>query len=359
MSAQALESKEKRLCAAILANHAAAVERMLAEGGMDKPFAGQPGNRMPPLNFAAFHDRVRAVRVLISRGANIAGRGEYGDEVLHHAASGGYSCIPLLLAAGASVDAAGQDGRRPLHAAASNAKYGDKAARLLYEAGADPMARDDQGQTHLHIACQTQQRGVVAFLLQQQEVDLDQKDNQGLTPAAAFAGVIGQERDDEILAMLLDTREVDPTLPLSIECFYSPGMVGGSVASILLLEAGADADRATGQHGKESLVASLSQLFDHLYLRPKSSPIAPCRRALSWILSVDDATLEAALLPLPSSMGVEVESIEQLREARESRLSQLRGDAWKRRRHLCLDRALWRKPAATEPPTEAKAGAGE
>jgi Ankyrin repeats (3 copies)/Ankyrin repeat len=54
---------------------------------------------------------------------------------------------------------------------------------------------------------------------------------------------------------------------------------------------------------------------------------------------------------------------------RYARLSALREDAWKRRRHLCLDRALWKKPAAAtigsgeaaegEGAKEAKAGAGE
>jgi hypothetical protein len=45
-------------------------------------------------------------------------------------------------------------------------------------------------------------------------------------------------------------------------------------------------------------------------------------------------------------------------------MSLLREDAWKRRRHLCLSRALWRKPAV-EPKkaqgslTEAQAGAGQ
>jgi predicted transcriptional regulator len=98
--------------------------------------------------------------------------------------------------------------------------------------------------------------------------------------------------------------------------------------------------------------------------RNEHTPITLHRRTLRVLMSLPSAQGVLRGEPLPDEAAVP----EDLEKHREVRLSSLRADAWRRRRHLCIDRALWRKPAAAtekeeaaiaEGAKEAKAGAGE
>jgi hypothetical protein len=92
-----------------------------------------------------------------------------------------------------------------------------------------------------------------------------------------------------------------------------------------------------------------------LLLRP-TGPFAPSPRAWDLVLRSDrllvaDYARLAHLYPQPTTEGsIHLEyAIGKLKDvpdtSAEGRLVTIREAAWKRRRHLCIDRALWRKPA--------------
>ena len=84
---------------------------------------------------------VTAVKKLLSAGAGIDSKGEYGDTPLHRAARYGHANVAtLLLEAGAGIDSTRKDGDTPLHIAARRGKA--NVARLLLEAGADTTIKN-------------------------------------------------------------------------------------------------------------------------------------------------------------------------------------------------------------------------
>jgi ankyrin repeat protein len=77
--------------------------------------------------------------------------------------------------------------------------------------------------------------------------------------------------------------------------------------------------------------------------------IPPNRRALHWFLNTPVPAFSRFMAEYWKHARLPAGATEaQVREAKANRLKRLREDAWKRRRHLCLDRALWRKPAPAE-----------
>lgn len=101
-----------------------------------------------PLHLAAHFGQVKAVELLLNRGAD--GEAVSDNDLRLHpinvaAAEGHEVVVHLLLDHGADADATMAGGYRPLHAATHN----DSAAmvRLLVERGADPNARTDAGET--------------------------------------------------------------------------------------------------------------------------------------------------------------------------------------------------------------------
>ena len=70
------------------------------------------------LNWAAWFNRVAAIRFLLAHGADLEARNLTGFTALHHAAeAGSLEAVEALLAAGADPDAANTDGRRPAETA--------------------------------------------------------------------------------------------------------------------------------------------------------------------------------------------------------------------------------------------------
>ncbi|EUC33815.1 hypothetical protein COCCADRAFT_95045, partial [Bipolaris zeicola 26-R-13] len=86
-----------------------------------------------------------------------------GRTLLHIAANNGqYEIVEWLLSLGADPSVADKEGWMPLHLAAT----ADLAtAKLLYQAGADVHAYNNQGCTVLRIAASQGQREIVEWLL--------------------------------------------------------------------------------------------------------------------------------------------------------------------------------------------------
>lgn len=103
-----------------------------------------------PLMLAALHGLTDICRQLIQRGADV---NKPGWAPLHYAATHGHlEVMNLLLAQYAYIDAASPNGTTPLMMAA---RYGTPAAvKLLLEAGADPVLKNDLGLSAIDFAQQ-------------------------------------------------------------------------------------------------------------------------------------------------------------------------------------------------------------
>ncbi|KAL2843946.1 ankyrin repeat-containing domain protein [Aspergillus pseudoustus] len=158
--------------------------RVLAAEGADVDSQCRAGQT--PLAGAASNDQARAVRLLLRLGADPELRDEDGRSPLHLATQGGYAKgVRALLKHGRGrVDPNGLDGRGlpPLSLAVNNGS--EEIARLLLRGGASPEIRDNGGRTHLSNAAGFGYGGVFKTLLDARVVDIEARDDAGLTPLA-------------------------------------------------------------------------------------------------------------------------------------------------------------------------------
>jgi ankyrin repeat protein len=115
-----------------------------------------------PLMMAALKGHLEIARKLIARGADV---NKTGWTPLHYAATGGHlEIMELLLEQHAYIDAESPNGSTPLMMAAH---YGTAAAvKLLLEAGADPLLRNQLGLSAIDFAHRAS-RGEAAELIAQ------------------------------------------------------------------------------------------------------------------------------------------------------------------------------------------------
>jgi uncharacterized protein len=113
-----------------------------------------------PLMLAALKGLTELCQKLIARGADV---NKPGWAPLHYAATNGHLAVmSLLLDEHAYIDTASPNGTTPLMMAAH---YGTPAAvKLLLDAGADPMLKNDQGLTAMDFA-QSAERAEAAQML--------------------------------------------------------------------------------------------------------------------------------------------------------------------------------------------------
>ena len=107
-----------------------------------------------PLMFAALNGELELARLLISRGADV---NKPGWAPLHYAATRGHLAVMnLLLEQHAYIDASSPNGTTPLMMAAF---YGTPSAvKLLLEAGADPLLKNQQSMTAIDFAQRNQRQ---------------------------------------------------------------------------------------------------------------------------------------------------------------------------------------------------------
>jgi ankyrin repeat protein len=195
--------------------------------------AANPETGKTPLNEAAANGQVKAVRLLLSRGADAsladksgvtpldnAARLNYGEivsallpaqnaiaaDLLTNAVLEGQSDIArLLIEHGADVNARGKSGSTPLGEAALKGRV--ELARLLLEHGARVDAVNRFGSTPLHDAALSGNRAVVELLLAA-GAPVNARDREsGATPLYNAAS-LGHR---EIVALLL-SRGADPNI---------------------------------------------------------------------------------------------------------------------------------------------------
>lgn len=140
--------------------------------------------------------RDRIVQFLLSRGADVHAKDEYGNTAVHMAAGHDYKIVvDLLLKHGADIESKDSDGNTALlHATKSG--YEDMV-RLLVERGAEIESKDSNGTTALMIAA-GQGREDMVWLLLEQGAEIESEDSNGYT-ALMFAVEEGRQETVQIL----------------------------------------------------------------------------------------------------------------------------------------------------------------
>ena len=133
---------------------------------------------------------------LLSEGAQINGRDDYGNTPLHEAAiSRKEEMAKLLIRSGADIDAKGKYGKHPLHCAVTwhSGEVADieqrdvlrkSLAKVFFEEGADVNARNNNGETPLHTAVPAKGYRMLeaVLLLIATGADVNAADKDGQTP---------------------------------------------------------------------------------------------------------------------------------------------------------------------------------
>ncbi|MBW4599776.1 MAG: ankyrin repeat domain-containing protein [Calothrix sp. FI2-JRJ7] len=144
---------------------------------------------------AAIKNNYFGVELLISRGANVNTRDNYGDTPLHliserYSISNFRDMVSLLVKNGADINAKDNEGKTALHITVTyreNFYLAESTIKYLLNIGADINAKDVYGQTPLHIISKKSydyHAYHIAEILLKHGADINVKDNQGKTPLA-------------------------------------------------------------------------------------------------------------------------------------------------------------------------------
>jgi len=227
--------------AAFLLSHGAAADVEAAESPDGVALAG---DRIPAgealLHAVVFAERVDAVYLLLSRGADPNVRGWRGQTPLHLAIvyEGTSNCrmgaVWLLLKHGTDPNLRDEHGKTPLHYAARSSLH-LKAAEVLVRHGADVNARDRLGRTPLHYA---KDGGTVEYLIRR-GADPNVRDAEGKTPLH-HAVASGRLWAAEALVEAGAEVNEDLAAALRLTPLHLAALRGGAEEVERLLNSGAD-----------------------------------------------------------------------------------------------------------------------
>jgi len=109
------QDAQSRLWEAAIAGDTLVIRQAVAEGAkLDSLDTRRNPNGRMALNWAAWHDRVTAIELLVALGAPLEAENRTGFSALHHAAeAGSVEAARALLSVGADPSHANKAGRRP------------------------------------------------------------------------------------------------------------------------------------------------------------------------------------------------------------------------------------------------------
>jgi ankyrin repeat protein len=171
--------------------------RAMIQNSPDLINAPSGGDKLTPLNTAAYKGQLRVAAFLLANGADVNFKSN-DSAPLHRAAGQGHrAMVELLLAKGADVNTRGYFDKTPLHFAADNGFQ--SVAEALLAGKADVNARDKDQETPLHLAAKKGHSAMVAFLLAHQ-ADPNAQDKTGRTPVSLAAQAGPAETVNKLLA---------------------------------------------------------------------------------------------------------------------------------------------------------------
>ena len=194
---------------------------MLVACGADPDIPDGDGDS--PLAAAARRGLAHVVDELLEHGASARSKNDDGQSALWHAANYGHVKCVRALAPRSDLEARDAHERTALFAACA-AEMATSASALL-EAGADPRAKDANGSSCLHVACEHGQHDIVQAIVARfgnLPALIDAEDARGRTPLweAARAGA------KDVVSLLLragakrDTPAFSGRLPAEIAAMY-------------------------------------------------------------------------------------------------------------------------------------------
>lgn len=213
--------------------HRASIEKLaidLVDKGVNKEAQDQEG--CTPLHRAAERGDNKIIEILSDGGVNMEAVDDQGcTPFLRAAARANPDILQLLIERGANQDAQTR-GLPALHWAALNGNQAN--VDFLLENGADIEAKDDKGQTPLHLAAQEklkpltydgeviQQKNlvIIKYLVKNRQAKIDAQDKEGKTPLAIAIECQNLEAT-QLLLDLSANKEITDKLgrtPLAIAC---------------------------------------------------------------------------------------------------------------------------------------------
>ena len=236
--------------------------------------AGANPNLGQPVAEAAGHSDLRCLRLILSRGARVAGTWALGAAAFHDNPGAARLLLEALSADGRKVADAATEA---LPDAAATASYPVVAA--LLEAGADPRARDGDGVSALRLAVRAGQEETATRLraagADEDGTEVDRflgaclnGDRQAAERLlASYPGLLGRLGDDDhgvicdaaesrpagIVALMLDLGFSPHARRFGEQPLHTAAYHGNAPAVRLLLEAGAEVDAVDDRFGATSL----------------------------------------------------------------------------------------------------------
>ncbi|XP_052057851.1 poly [ADP-ribose] polymerase tankyrase-like isoform X2 [Mytilus californianus] len=186
--------------------------KILLKHGVDvnKPLSASK-NKLSPLMIAASKGNLEMVRLLVQNGAVIEQLDKYKRTALTHAVmNGSVTVASYLLYLGSDPNHADSSGNTLVHYAAAYGWY-FVLKLLVNEGGADPKIANDWKLTPVGVAFMKGHMGLVDFLLKMPGVDINFKNDTGMTLLSiACSSALQKGLEDQVVYLL--KKGGDPTI---------------------------------------------------------------------------------------------------------------------------------------------------
>ncbi|XP_067653209.1 ankyrin-3-like [Haliotis asinina] len=160
---------------------------------------GKGNEERTPVMLAAYHGKTEAFDILVKKGADLSVIDEDGDNILHSACRGGNLKIVtyILMQNIVDINSKGDEEMTPVMIAACLAK--NEAFDILVKKEADLSVIDGDGDNILHLATRGGHVKIVNYILMQNIVDINAKNNDGVTPVMIAARCAKREVFDNLV----------------------------------------------------------------------------------------------------------------------------------------------------------------